>query len=111
MSLDQILMICLGCGALVVIIAWVVATFVKIIRMEPEQREEAVKTYLKGLIAWAEKEFTGSGRGAEKLLSVLENFSKNAPIFVRLIMLIGGVDSLEALIEKALKELKESFEK
>lgn len=111
MSFDQILTICLGCGALAVVIAWFAATIVKIVRMEPEQREEAVKTYLKGLIAWAEKEFTGHGRGAEKLLSVLEAFSKNAPIFVRLIVLLGGVDSLEELIEKALKELKENFSK
>lgn len=111
MNLDQILLICLGAGLVAVGVAWLVYTIIRIKRMTPEERTEQIKTYLKGLIALAEKEFVGPGRGAEKLESVIENFHKNAPVILRMILAFAGVESLEELIEKALTELKENFNK
>ena len=111
MNLDQILTICLAAGVVVAGLAWLICTIIRIAKMTPEERTEEVKTYLKGLIALAEKEFVGPGRGAEKLENVIKTFHKNAPVILRMILTFTGVDTLEELIEKALTELKENFNK
>ena len=111
MTVEQIILVCLAAGLAAVGIAWLICTIIRIKKMTPEQRNEQLKTYLKGLIAFAEKAFVGPGRGAEKLQYVIENFNKHAPIILKMILTFAGVESLEELIEKALTELKESFNK
>lgn len=91
-------------------IAYLVYQIIKIVKMKPEERKELIKTYLKGLIAEAEKNI-GAGRGNEKLAQVEEWFNKKAPMIYKMVLKVLGKENLKDLIEDALREIKESFEK
>ena len=93
-----------------VILAYVVYKAIVIFKMDPEERKKTLITYLKGLVALAEQEI-GSGHGAEKLALVEEWFKEKAPFVYKAALLLFGKDNLKELIEQALKEIKESFEK
>ena len=95
-----------GAAVLAFIIYWII----KICKMKPEDRKKLLLTYLKGLVAMAEKEI-GAGHGDAKLQEVEDYFAKHAGWFLKILLLISGKDSLKDLIEQALKEVKESFEK
>ena len=92
------------------IIGAIIVLIVKLAKMSPEDRKKYLVTYLKGLVALAEKEI-GSGHGADKLAMVEDYFNKKAPIFVKIVLTVFGKNNLRELIEMALKEIKESFEK
>ena len=106
---DIIMYIILGViGAAV--LAFVIYKIVQIAKMKPEERKELVRTYLKGLVAEAEKQI-GAGNGDLKFAQVEEWFNKKAPMIFKIVLSILGKESLKDLIEDALKEIKESFEK
>lgn len=106
---DIIMYIILGViGAAV--LAFVIYKIIQIAKMKPEERKELIKTYLKGLVAEAEKQI-GAGNGDLKLAQVEEWFNKNAPMILKIVLSILGKENLKDLIEDALKEIKESFEK
>lgn len=92
------------------IIAFLVYNIIKIAKMPKEERRELLKTYLKGLVAEAEK-IIGAGYGDVKLAQVEEWFNKKAPMIYKIILTLLGKDNLKDLIEDALKEIKENFEK
>lgn len=92
------------------IIGAVIFLIVKLAKMSPEDRKKYLVTYLKGLVALAEKEI-GAGHGADKLAMVEDYFNKKAPAFVKIVLTVFGKNNLRELIEMALKEIKESFEK
>ena len=92
------------------IIGAIIVLIVKLAKMSPEDRKAYLKTYLKGLVALAEKEI-GAGHGQEKLQMVEDYFNKKAPTFVKIVLMVFGKNNLRELIEEALKEIKESFEK
>lgn len=94
-----------------IIIIAAVIFLVKLLRMSAEERNNLLKTYLKGIIAWAEQEFVGSGRGAEKVEAVEKYFKEHASWLLKIVLKISGKDNLRELIEEGLKELKENFEK
>ena len=94
-----------------VCIGAIIAITVKIKKMTPEERKMVLIVYLKGAVAWAEKEIVEHGKGAEKLEKVEEYFESNASWFLKLLLKIMGKDSLVELIEIALKEVKDSFGK
>lgn len=97
-------------GALVLVaLGFAIFKIVKIIKMSEEEKRQLLKTYLKGLIALAEKEFSEEGKGAEKLEAVQKYFEKEAPVFLKIVLRIVKKDSLKDLIEEALQELKDSF--
>ena len=91
-------------------LAFVIYKIVQIAKMKPEERKELIKTYLKGLVAEAEKQI-GAGNGDLKLAQVEEWFNKKAPMVLKIVLSILGKENLKDLIEDALKEIKESFEK
>ena len=106
---DIIMYIILGViGAAV--LAFVIYKIVQIAKMKPEERKQLIKTYLKGLVAEAEKQI-GSGNGDRKLAQVEEWFNKKAPMVLKIVLSILGKENLKDLIEDALKEIKESFGK
>lgn len=106
---DIIMYIILGViGAAV--LAFVIYKVIQIAKMKPEERRELIKTYLKGLVAEAEKQI-GAGNGDLKLAQVEEWFNKKAPMILKIVLSILGKENLKDLIEDALKEIKESFEK
>jgi hypothetical protein len=106
---DIIMYIILGVvGAAV--LAFVVYKIIQIAKMKPEERKELIKTYLKGLVAEAEKQI-GAGNGDLKFAQVEEWFNKKAPMILKIVLSILGKENLKDLIEDALKEIKESFEK
>ena len=106
---DIIMYIILGViGAAV--LAFVIYKIVQIAKMKPEERKELIKTYLKGLVAEAEKQI-GAGNGDLKLAQVEEWFNKKAPMVLKIVLSILGKENLKDLIEDALKEIKESFGK
>lgn len=106
---DIIMYIILGVvGAAV--LALVIYKIVQIAKMKPEERKELIKTYLKGLVAEAEKQI-GAGHGDVKFAQVEEWFNKKAPMVLKIVLSILGKENLKDLIEDALKEIKESFEK
>jgi hypothetical protein len=92
------------------IIAFLVYNIIKIAKMPKEERRELLKTYLKGLVAEAEK-IIGASHGDVKLAQVEEWFNKKAPMIYKIILTLLGKDNLKDLIEDALKEIKENFEK
>lgn len=106
---DIIMYIILGViGAAV--LAFVIYKVIQIAKMKPEERRELIKTYLKGLVAEAEKQI-GAGNGDLKLAQVEEWFNKKAPMILKIVLSILGKENIKDLIEDALKEIKESFEK
>jgi hypothetical protein len=106
---DIIMYIILGViGAAV--LAFVIYKIIQIAKMKPEERKELIKTYLKGLVAEAEKQI-GAGNGDLKFAQVEEWFNKKAPMILKIVLSILGKENLKDLIEDALKEIKESFEK
>ena len=92
------------------VLAFVIYKIVQIAKMKPEERKELIKTYLKGLVAEAEKQI-GAGNGDLKFAQVEEWFNKKAPMVLKIVLSILGKENLKDLIEDALKEIKESFEK
>lgn len=98
-------------GIFVVLLIGFLACFIaKIAKMSKEDRRELLKVYLKGLVAFAEKEI-GSGNGEKKLEIVENRFKESAPFSYKIILKIVGKDNLRGLIEEALKEVKEAFVK
>ena len=93
-----------------IIVAFIAYKIIIVIKMNPEDREKLLITYLKGLIALAEYEI-GNGHGAEKLAMVEELFRIKAPFIYKAVLQLFGKENLRELIEKALAEIKQSFEK
>lgn len=93
-----------------VILGYVAYKVIMIVKMNPEGRKQTLVTYLKGLVALAEQE-VGAGHGAEKLALVEKWFQEKAPFAYKVALSIFGKKNLKDLIEEALKQIKESFEK
>ena len=102
--------ICVGVLA-IILIAFFVYYLIKFFKLSPEKRKELIKTYLKGLISYAEENIIGTKMGAERLKYVEDYFNKNAPFVLKILLLVTCKDSLEELIEEALAEIKGAFEK
>ena len=96
--------LCLG------VMIYLVINIVKFCKMTPTEKREFVLTYIKGLVAYAEKEF-GSGNGAEKLKLVEDTFKKKAPMIYKILLKAIGVKDIKELIEIALAEVKRDFVK
>lgn len=106
---DVVMYIILGIiGA--ALLAFLIYNIIKIAKMPPEERKNLIKTYLKGLVAEAEKAI-GAGHGDVKFAQVEEWFNKKAPLIYKIVLMVLGKENLKDLIEDALKEVKESFEK
>lgn len=90
------------------ILGVVIYYIVKICKMKPEDRKALILNFLKGAVVAAE-EYIGKGHGQEKLAYVEEYFKKKAPWFLKVLFAITGKDSLDDLIEEALKAVKENF--
>ena len=93
------------------ILTFITYNIIKFIKMKPEQKKEILKTYLKGLIVFAEQEIIGTKRGAERLKMVEDYFNKKAPMVYKIILLLIGKSNLKEFIEEALKEIKDVFDK
>ena len=89
-------------------IIFIVLQIIKICKMSPDEKKKVLVTYLKGLVAFAEKEI-GAGHGAEKLTMVEDYFKTKAPKIYKLILFATGKNNLRELIELALLEIKDSF--
>ena len=109
MNMDILAYVLIGLIA-AAIVGVVVFLVVKLAKMSKEDRKAYLVTYLKGIVALAEKEI-GAGHGADKLAMVEDYFNKKAPVFVKIVLTVFGAQNLRELIEIALKEIKESFEK
>ena len=92
------------------VLAYLIVNIVKFYKMKPEERKEMVVTYLKGLVAYAEKKL-GSGKGTEKLKLVEDMFKKKAPMIYKMLLKATGVKDIKELIEVALSEVKRDFVK
>ena len=97
--------------AVIICLIFFVVRIIKLCRLSKEERQKVLKTYLKGLVALAEQEIVGNKRGQERLEMVEESFRKKAPLVYKIILLLLGKDNLTQLIEDALKEIKDVFEK
>lgn len=94
----------------VIAVAYIVISIIKITKMTPDEKKAMLITYLKGLVAMAETTI-GSGHGQEKMAMVEEYFNTKAPIVYKTILFLIGKDNLKELIETALAEIKDNFEK
>lgn len=83
---------------------------IRVCKLSKEEKKKLLVTYLKGAVALAEHEI-GSGNGPQKLQEVEEYFDKHAGWFMKILRLVTGKEHFQELIELALKEIKESFEK
>ena len=101
---------CIVAGVCLLGLAFIVKKVYDIYSMSKEERIAELVTYLKGIVALVEEEYIGSGRGEEKLAAVKDYFDKNAPTFLKLLLKSVGLD-IGVLIEKALAELKQAFNK
>ena len=91
-------------------IGYIVCKIIKLSKMTSEEKRETVITYLKGLVAFAEKEL-GSSKGAEKLKLVEDMFKKKAPMIYKMLLKAIGVNDIKELVEVALAEVKRDFQK
>ena len=89
------------------LVAFVVYNAIKLFRMKPDERKALIVQFLLGLVDIAEIEFIGSDRGKEKIAWVEEQFNKTAPWFLKLVLTVTKTDTLQDLIEIALKKAKE----
>ena len=96
--------LCLG------VITYLVVNIVKFCKMTSTEKREFVLTYVKGLVAYAEKTL-GSGKGAEKLKLVEDMFKKKAPMIYTMLLKAIGAKDITELIEVALAEVKRDFTK
>lgn len=96
--------LCLG------VITYLVINIIKFCKMTPTEKMEFVLTYVKGLVAYAEKTL-GSGKGAEKLKLVEDMFKKKAPMIYKMLLKAIGAKDITELIEVALAEVKRDFTK
>lgn len=96
--------LCLG------VITYLVVNIIKFCKITPTEKREFVLTYVKGLVAYAEKTL-GSGKGAEKLKLVEDMFKKKAPMIYKMLLKAIGVKDIKELIEVALAEVKRDFVK
>ena len=108
--MENIIIYCLFGIFCLSIITYVIATIVKFCKMSDTEKREFVLTYLKGLVAYAEKKI-GSGKGVEKLKLVEEMFKKKAPMIYKMLLKAAGVKDIKELIEVALTEVKRDFVK
>lgn len=102
-SVIGIIAVCL----LVFVITWII----KFCKMSKEEKIKTLKTYLKGLVSLAEQEIIGTKKGEEKMKMVEDYFNKKAPFIYKMILSVLGKENLKEIIEEALKEIKDSFEK
>lgn len=91
-------------------IGYIVFQIIKFSKMTSEEKRETIITYLKGLVAFAEKKL-GSGKGAEKLKLVEDMFKKKAPFIYKMLLKAVGVKDIKELVEVALAEVKRDFVK
>ena len=109
--MDKIIFWCVV-GVVILSVIILGAVFVtKYIKTSPEERKKILKTYLKGIVALAEQEIVGTKRGQERLKAVENYFKEKAPIVYKILLLLLGKENFQGLVEEALKEIKESFEK
>lgn len=94
-----------------IVLAVVIYYIVKIVKMAPEQREEAIIDFLVGLVTTAELAYKEHGKGSEKLKDVENAFNETAPWFLKIVLALTKSTSLDDCIEKALAKVKEAFEK
>lgn len=94
-------------GALAALIAFII----KICKMTPEEREEAIIDFLLGLVTVAENTFVEQGMGAEKLQQVEQQFKQKAPFIYKILLRLTKTDNLQGLIEKALTKAKDTWGK
>jgi len=92
------------------ILGFVVIKVISIVKMSPEERRKVLVSYLVSLVNAAES-VIGSGHGKEKLEQVEKWFYEKAPFAYKIILKMVGKDNLKELIEEALKQIKENFEK
>ena len=97
-------------GIILTIVGFIVYKIIQIAKLPQDEKRELIITYLKGLVALAEKSL-GEKRGQEKLQMVENYFKEKAPFVYKILLGFLKEDALSDLIEKALKEIKESFSK
>ena len=108
--MEDIIIYCL-CGILCLgFITYLVVNILKLCKMIHTEKREFVLTYVKGLVAYAEKTL-GSGKGAEKLKLVEDMFKKKAPMIYKMLLKAIGAKDITELIEVALAEVKRDFTK
>lgn len=96
----------------VVIVIFLIFAIIKIVqfcKLSKDEKKKVIITYLKGIVALAEQEITGTKKGEERLKMVEDYFNKHAPVIYKFILKIFGKDNLKSLIEEALDGLKQSF--
>lgn len=94
-----------------IVIVFAIINIIKFSKLSKEEKLKILKTYLKGLVSLAEQEIIGTKRGEERMAMVEEYFNKKAPFIYKMILSVLGKDNLKEIIEDALKEVKESFNK
>ena len=92
------------------ILGYLIIKIIAIVKMSPEERKKVLVSYLVSLVNAAEG-LIGSGHGQEKLEQVEKWFNEKAPLTYKLILTLVGKENLKELIEEALKQIKENFEK
>lgn len=110
MHIDNILMWVIIAVVIAAVLAVAIVGIVKVCKLKPEERKKVLLTFVKGIVAMAEKEI-GSGHGDEKFKEVEEYFHKHAGWFIKTLLMLSGKNTLKDLIELALQEVKEAFEK
>lgn len=91
-----------------VVIGFVVYYAVKLSKMSTEEKRSLIVTYLIGFCDLAEQQFVGTKRGQEKIAWVEEQFNAHAGWFLKLVFKFTKTNSLQELIELALKTAKET---
>lgn len=92
--------------AIAAILTIVIYFIVKFAKLTPDQRKELVIQFLIGLVTVVEPMFDESGKGAEKIKWVEEQFNKTAPWFLKIVLQFTKTANLNELIDKALEKAK-----
>ena len=90
----------------VIAIALVVCFVIKFIKMSPADKKELLVQFLIGLVSIAETQIVGSKKGQEKIAWVEQEFNKTAPWFLKIVLKLANVGSLNELISAAVDKAK-----
>lgn len=94
----------------VAVLGYLAYWFIKFRAMTKEDKVKTIKSYVTGLITFAEKEI-GAGHGAQKLELVENCFKEKAPFAYKIILSMLGKENLTEIIEDALRDVKKAFGK
>lgn len=93
------------------ILAGLIWFIVKISKMSPEDRKDAIRDFLSAIIEASIDIYVQNGIGEEQVKKLEEEFKKTAPWFLKILLSVTSSANLDELIEEALQKAQDKINK